>query len=145
MSVPAIGVEVTTGKAKLTSKTTFSITAIAKSELELFLKDILNKQITNAKTQRIYDDGIDSIVLKDYRKTDQESSINITATGKIGPNIDQTVIKEQVKGLRYGDVQSLIGGIQGVDNVDIKFLYFWVNIVPNDSTKIEVEFVLQNA
>ena len=145
VSVPAIGVEATTGKAKLTSKTTFSITAIAKSELELFLKDILNKQITNAKAQRIYDDGIGSIVLKDYRKTDQESSINITATGKIGPNIDQAVIKEQVKGLRYGDVQSLIGGIQGVDNVDIKFSYFWVNIVPNDSSKIEVEFVLQNA
>ncbi len=145
VSVPAIGAEATGGKAKLTSKTTFSITAIAKSELELFLKDSLKVGILNAKTQIIIDDGINSILLKNYQKTDTGSTINIAATGKIGPNIDQTAIKEQVKGLKYGDVQQLIGAIQGVDSVDTKFSYFWVNTVPNDINKIQVEFVLTNA
>ncbi len=144
VSVPALGAEAT-GKVKLTSSTTFSVTAVAKSELELFLKDNIAKQITNINAQRIYDDGIDTIVLNDYLKTDTTSTINIAATGKIGPNIDQSLIKEQVKGLKYGDVQDLISHIKGVDSVDTKFSYFWVNTVPNDVKKIEVEFVISNA
>ena len=46
--------------------------------------------------------------------------------------------------MRYGDIQALLSGIQGVSNVDTKFSYFWVNTVPNDVKKIDVEFVLQN-
>jgi hypothetical protein len=144
VSVPAIKLEATDGKAKLTSSTTFTISAIAKSELEAYLKDAINKQITNSKTQRIYDNGIDKVTLSGYFKNDQTNTINIATTGQIGPNIDPVAIKEQVKGMRYGDVQALLGNIQGVSNVDTKFSYFWVNTVPNDATKIDVEFVLQN-
>jgi len=144
VSVPAIGAEATTGKAKLTSQTTFSITAIAKSELQTFLKDALNKQISDAKIQRVYSDGIDEVVLSGYLKTDLVSTVNIATVGKIGPNIDETSIKEQVKGKRYGDIQSLIGAIEGVSSVDTKFSYFWVTNVPNDVNKIEVEFRLED-
>ena len=145
VSVPAIGAEATGGKAKLTSQTTFSITAVAKSELELFLKDALNASIINSKSQIIIDDGINNIELKNYQKTDTGSTINITTKGKIGPNIDQAAIKELVKGMKYGDIQDMIGRIQGVDSVDTKFSYFWVNTVPNDINKIQVEFNLTNA
>ncbi|MFZ2125216.1 MAG: hypothetical protein WA087_00335 [Candidatus Saccharimonadales bacterium] len=144
VSVPALNVEVTGGKAKLTSATTFTITAIAKSELETYLKDAITKQIENSNKERIYDSGIDSVVLSDYQKNDKTATVNIATTGKIGPNIDTAFIEEQAKGLRYGDVQALIGSIKGVDSVDVKFSYFWVNTVPDDAKKIDVEFILQN-
>lgn len=145
VSVPAIGAEAIDGKAKLTSASTFSIIAIAKSELEIYIKDVLNKQIgSNTKTQRIYDEGIDKVVLSGYLKTDLVNTVNFATTGQIGPNIDPASIKEQVKGMRYGDIQALLSGIQGVSNVDTKFSYFWVNTVPDDVKKIDVEFVLQN-
>lgn len=143
VSTPAIGSEATS-KAKLSSQTTYSITAIAKSELQVFLKDALNKQITNNKTQRIYNDGVDKVVLSGYNSSDQASTINLATTGQIGPNIDDNAIKEQVKGQRYGDVQSQIGSVTGVSSVDVKFSYFWVRTVPNDINKIDVEFKLQN-
>ena len=144
VSVPAVGEEAVGGKAKLTSATTFSITAIAKSELELFLKDVLNKQIGTNKNQRMSEDGIDKITLSGYLKTDTSSSVNIATSGTVGPNIDPASIKEEVKGMQFGDIQILLGRIQGVSNVDTKFSYFWVNTVPNDSSKIDVELVLQN-
>jgi hypothetical protein len=144
VSTPALNAEVTSGKAKLTSATTFTITAIAKSELETYLKDAITKQIENANKQRIYDTGIDNVVLSGYQKNDKTATVNIAATGKIGPNIDTAFIEEQVRGLRYGDVQALISSINGVSNVDIKFSYFWVNTVPGDIKKIDVEFILQN-
>lgn len=143
VSSPAVGSEVT-GSAKLTSKVTYSIAAIAKSELQVFLKDALAKQMTNSKTQRIYNDGVDKVALTGYSNTNGVETINIATTGQIGPNIDQSVIKEQVKGKRFGDIQSEIGGISGVSNVEVKFSYFWVNTVPSDINKIDVEFKLQN-
>jgi len=143
VSTPAIGSEAT-GKAKLTSQTTYSISAIAKSELQVYLKDALNKQINSAKSQRIYSDGADKVVLSGYTSNDQVSSINIATTGQIGPNIDDAAIKEQVKGKRFGDIQSQLSTIPGVSNVDVKFSYFWVGTVPNDINKIDVEFKLQN-
>lgn len=143
VSVPAVGAEATNGKAKLTSSTTFSITAIAKSELQAFLKNSLNKQI--GKDQRIYNDGIDKVGLSGYLKNDQGAFVNIAAVGQIGPNINKDTVKQQVKGKHYGDVQALLEGVKGVSSVDIKFSYFWVTTVPDDINKIEVKFVLTDA
>ena len=143
VSVPAVDTEAT-GKAKLTSQTTFTMTAISKSEMQIYINDSLNKQITDSKKQRVYDDGIDKVKLSGYFKTDQGSTINVATIGQIGPSIDQDSVKEQIKGKRYGEVQTLIEAIQGVNNVDIKFSYFWVNTVPNDLNKIDVEFQIQN-
>lgn len=144
ISTPLVDAEAVGGKAKLVSATTFTITAIAKSEIETYLKDSINKQMSNAKSQRIYDDGIDRAVLSGYFKNDTTSTVNLTATGQIGPNIDQKTIKTLVAGMRFGDVQQTIGSINGIDSVDVKFSYFWVNTVPSDANKIDVEFILQN-
>lgn len=143
VSTPAIGTE-STSKATLTSATTFSITAIAKSEIEPFLKDAINKQITG-DTQRLYDDGIDKVVLSGYLSTDQGATVNIATNGQIGPNINAASIKQQVKGKQFGDAQSILSSIKGVNNVDIIFSYFWVNVIPTDVNKIDVQFTLQNA
>lgn len=144
VSNPAVGVEAT-AKATLTSSTTFTITAIAKTELEVYLKDNLTKQLTG-KDQRIYDDGIAKVTLSDYLSTDQGTTIKIfTDASLIGPNIDQASIKNQVKGKQFGDAQAILSDIPGVDTVDIQFSYFWVKRIPTDVEKIEVEFILKNA
>ncbi|HRQ98324.1 MAG TPA: hypothetical protein PK265_03315, partial [Candidatus Saccharibacteria bacterium] len=64
---------------------------------------------------------------------------------RIGPNIDQDSVKKEVQGKKYGEVQSLLEAIDGVSDVDVKFSYFWVTTVPNDISKIDVEFKLQDA
>ena len=144
ISNPAVGVEAT-AKATLTSSTTFTIVAIAKADLEVYLKDNLTKQIAG-KNQRIYDDGIAKITLSDYLSTDQGTTIKIfTDASLIGPNIDQASIKNQVKGKQFGDAQALLSDIPGVNTVDIQFSYFWVRRIPTDVEKIEVEFILKNA
>lgn len=140
VSVPALNAELVNGKAKLTSSTTFSITAIAKSELQEFLKNSIKKQITDE--QRIYNDGIEKVVFSGYIKNDQETLINVATNGQIGPKIDQADVKDQAKGKHFGDIQSKLEKIKGVSSVDVKFSYFWVRTVPNNINKIEVEFVL---
>lgn len=145
VSTPELDKEVITGsKAKLSSETTFKLTAIAKSEIETYLKLAINKQIDNSKLQRIYDNGSDTVKFSGYFVSDQTAIVNLTATGKIGPNIDETSIKKQAVDKRYGDVQSTLERIEGVSDVDIKFSYFWVTKVPKDLNKIDIEFTVKN-
>ncbi|MCX6728425.1 MAG: hypothetical protein NTV39_01490 [Candidatus Saccharibacteria bacterium] len=145
-SVPAIDAEATGGKAKLTSPTTFSMTAIAKSELVAFLRDAITKQMDASKNQRIYDDGYSKVVLSGYQSGDNgAATVNVATTGQFGPNIDKEAIKNQVKGKNFGDAQALLSSINNVSNVDIKFPYFWVTTIPNDTNKITVQFQISNA
>ncbi|MEP7204619.1 MAG: hypothetical protein ABI716_00300, partial [Candidatus Saccharibacteria bacterium] len=142
ISTPAVGTEA--AKATLTRSTTYTISAIAKSDLELYLKANVEKQLVGKDNQRIYDDGINKVKLSGYTKTGDTSTVNIVSTGQIGPKIDEAAIKEQVKGKIYGEAQSILQQIDGVSNVDVKFSYFWVHTVPNDIKKISIEFKLQN-
>ena len=144
-SVPAIDAEATGGNAKLTSATTFSMTAIAKSELTAFLRDAITKQMDATKKQRIYDDGYSKVTLSGYQTSDTGSTVNIATTGQFGPDINKEDIKNQVKGKNFGDAQSILSSINNVSNVDIKFPYFWVTTIPNDINKITVEFQISNA
>lgn len=142
--VPTIDTEATDGKAKLTSKVTYTITAIAKSEVQAYLDNALGKQVTDTNKQRIYDDGIDHVTMSGYFKTDQIATVSIATVGQVGPSIDQDFVKQQSKGKRYGEIQSILSSIQGVTNVDVRFPYFWINTVPDDINKIQVEFQIQN-
>jgi len=143
VSTPAVDAQAT-GKAKLTASTTYTIIGIAKSDLELFIKANLDKQLAGNDNQRVYNNGIDKVQLGNYNKTDEVNTVKIIATGQIGPKIDEAQVKERVKGKILGEVQSNLSAIPGVDNVDVNFSYFWVTTVPNNTNKISVEFKLQN-
>jgi hypothetical protein len=144
VSAPALNAEAPTGKAKLTSSVTYTITAIAKADLQLYIKENINKQLGDDEDQRIYDDGIDDVKLSNFVKTGDTATVKILGTGKVGPKIDEDVTKEQVKGKKAGEAQSIIGNIDGVDDVKVNYSFFWVTTIPNNLDKITIEFKLQD-
>lgn len=143
VSLPAVGAE-TTGPATLTSSATYTINAVAKSDVEQYLKDSLTKQINGATDQRIYDDGISKVILTGYSKTDAGTTVDITSTGQIGPNIDTNTLKGQIKGKKSGEVIAQLTNISGINNVTVNFSYPWVSTIPNDPTKVDIQFKLSN-
>jgi hypothetical protein len=143
VSSPAQGAEAT-AQATLTSSVTFTISGIAKSDVELFIKNSLNKQISGEKNQRIYSTGLDKVVLAGYNKTGDTATVNISAKGQVGPKIDTDAVKQQAKGKKTGEVQAQLTTISGVDSVRVNFSYFWVTTIPNDITKVDVQFKLTN-
>lgn len=143
-SSPGIGEEAPTGKAKLTSETTYMLTGVTKSNLDTFLKQALESTLTNKEQQRVYDTGIDSVKFTNFKQGTRTATVTIEAVGKVGPKIDDAKIKEQVKGKRYGEIQADLKSIDGVNDADTKFWPFWVSTVPNDTNKIKIEFKLQN-
>ncbi|MFZ2836645.1 MAG: hypothetical protein WAZ21_04995 [Candidatus Saccharimonadales bacterium] len=143
-SVPAVDQEAT-GKSKLTSEVTYTLLGITKADLNTYLDAGLKKQLDSKGDQRVYENGSDKVTFAQFNVSDAGSTVLLSGTGKIGPNIEDAAVKEQSKGKRYGDVQSQIESIQGVRDVDVKFWPFWVTVVPNDVNKVNVEFKLNES
>jgi len=140
---PAVDEEAPDGKAKLTVPTTYTIQAVAVSELETYLKASLQSKIDEV-TQKIYSTGAESATVSNFRKNDDTMTASLNATGEIGPKIDEAHIKEQVTGKRYGEVQQGLQAINGIKEVDVRFSYFWVRTVPNDTNKVTIEFKVED-
>jgi hypothetical protein len=139
---PAVGQEAPNGKATLSVKTSYSMQAVSKSSLENYLKDYLTKQLEDS--QKIYSTGADTATLSNFRVDGDTRTVTLTATGRVGPEIDEDQIKEQVKGKIYGEVQQTLQAETGIKEVDVQFSYFWVRTVPNDLNKIKIEFKVEN-
>lgn len=144
VSVPAVNTEAASGKATLTIPTTYTIYAIASAELESYLNSSLNALIANKSNQKVYDNGIKNAGLSNFTNEEGVMTVTITAKAQIGPKIDEAQIKDTVKGKIYGEVQSTLQKIDGIKDVDVKFSYFWVRTVPNNTDKITIQFQVQN-
>ncbi len=142
-SSPDVGAEGTS--AKLSVHVTYILYGVAKSEISTYLDDYLKKDINNLQNQRIYKNGSSDASFQDVSKAKNGAKATLIATAQIGPKIDDNKVKDEVKGKRFGDIQSSLQSIQGVDNVDVKFFPFWVNTVPNNPSRITVEFKLDES
>lgn len=142
-SSPAVGQEASSGKATLTIPTTYSLQAVAKSELDSYLMDSLTSKI-DTSTQKVYSTGIKNVTLSNFVQAGDAMSATLNAKGAVGPIINEDEIKDYAKGKRYGDIQQSLESRQGIKDVDVKFSYFWVRTVPNDTNKIKVEFKIEN-
>ncbi len=144
---PAVGEALPDGttKATMTISTTYTMTAVPKSAAQAYMNAALTAQITDSKKQRIYP-GNETISFSGYSAASNgvAASANINGVGYIGPNLQASDIKTQVAGMKTGQVQATIGAISGVNDVQVKYSYFWVTQVPNDPKKVTVEFKINN-
>ncbi len=143
-STPAIGQEAVSGKAKLTRAPIYKMTAVSKDNLDTYLNEALKETLEGSNSQRVYDNGLSNATLTDFKQSERTASVTLTATGKVGPKIDDEKIKEQVKGQKYGEIQADLKSIDGINDADTKFWPFWVQTVPNDTNKIKIEFKLEH-
>lgn len=145
VSAPAVDQEApASGKAKLTIATTYTIYAVPKADLETYLNASLKSQLDNESIQKVYNTGIDKATLSNFKKDGDTLTATVTSSGQIGPKIDEDAIKEKVKGKIYGEAQSTLEAIEGIQEVDVHFSWFWVRSIPNDINKIHIEFQLND-
>lgn len=137
---PAVGAESADGKGTLAGSVTYSIVAVAKSELDTFLSAYFAQTIDGKSNQKVYDNGLKGVSFTNVNGTDGGYSANITTNGKVGPKVDEDALKEFAKGKKTGEIQDYAQNINGVESVEVKLSPFWVMAVPGDTKKITVEF-----
>jgi hypothetical protein len=144
VSTPAVGAEAADGKAKLSISTKYSIQAVSKSDLDSYLRNSLESNLDDKEAQKVYSTGVDEATISNFRKDGEILNASVNAKGSVGPVIDEAKIKNQVKGMKYGEVQQSIETMNGVKSVDVQFSYFWVRTVPNNTDKISIQFKVQD-
>lgn len=118
---------------------TASMHGAARTDVDNFLKQQLQKQVANKDEQKVYSSGIDQVAFSEY-SGGRRPTVRVRADGKIGPYIDEGEIKRQAKGKKQGDIQIALEKIDGVKDVSVKYSPFWVSTVPGDDKKVTVDF-----
>lgn len=141
---PAVGQEAPDGKAKLSSSITYTLTGVANNELEKYLKNALESKLSKENNQRVYEAGTKEATFSDFAAAESGATVTVEAKGQVGPQLQDKEVKKRTVGKRFGDIQSDLKSIQGIDDVEVHFWPFWVNTVPEDEAKVTVQFKLQN-
>lgn len=123
---------------------TFSIVAVAKSEMSKFLKSYLEQSIDGKTSQKIYDDGSKTVSFTNVNAVEGGYTAGVTTNGKVGPKIDENALKEFAKGKKTGEVQDYARNINGVEDVVVNLSPFWVTGVPNDTKRSSVNLRLMS-
>lgn len=141
VSTPAQDAQATS--AKLTRDSTYSLTAISRDEIKAITTDYLSGKITG-DSQKIYDDGSKDATLSQFATSPSGvETIRLTATGKVGPNIDENALKGQLVGKKSGEIISQVKAIDGVRDVTVHLSPFWRTTAPS-ADKISISFELSN-
>ena len=134
----AVNQEAPDGKATLKATSLYSIMAIENRSIERIVSSLAKNKMGDLNNQKIYDYGLKDVSFSKF----SGNSVEISSNVKIGPAIDIDSLKDKIKGKKSGEVRSLIESSEGVDNVDIKFPFFWVTTVPKDNKKINIKFTV---
>ena len=138
---PGVDGEAADGRGSLSGKAKFSIVAVKKTEIAKYLDAYFKQKIDGRGDKKVYSNGLDKVSFADINSRDDNSyTATISAQGKIGPSINEPELKEFAKGKRFGEIQSEVESISGVENADIKFSPFWVSAAPGDINRITIEF-----
>lgn len=142
-STPAVDQEATA--AKLTVETTYTLLGIQRADLKAIYDNYLTTQLKGDTSQKVYKSGDESTQFSSFQKlADGTYTVRAIATAQVGPNLKSEDIANESKGKMIGEVQQTVGGIQGVENVDVSLSPFWVTKVPNDTSRITVTFTIQS-
>ena len=134
----AVNQEAPDGKATLKATSLYSIMAIENRSIERIVSSLAKNKIGDLNNQKIYDYGLKDVSFSKF----SGNSVEISSNVKIGPAIDIDSLKDKIKGKKSGEVRSLVESSEGVENVDIKFPFFWVTTVPKDNKKINIKFTV---
>ncbi len=140
--VPAVDQEASA--AKLVQETTYTLLGIKRADLKAIYDEFLRAHLKGDVSQRVYKSGDEDTQFSGFQKIEGGYTVQAVGAAQIGPNIDDNKIAEDSRSKRVGEVQQDIEAIQGVESVDVKLSPFWVNRVPNDVKRIDVNFVIKN-
>lgn len=131
-------------QAKVAVETTYTYVGVTREDVKKVAGDVVNAALEGKENQQMYSLGDNSVAFQVFQKSENGTySARLIATGFIGPKIDTDKLAEQITGKRFGEIQTLVNQIPGVQKVDIQLSPFWVNTAPSPD-KIDISFSVAN-
>jgi hypothetical protein len=134
---PPIGQTATDAEVVITIN--YSVLVVPKGELREAIVSELSKNIDKSKQKIGSQDVLEDITVGvQSQKSPTEATLNISANTTLVSIIDEAALKKQIGGLKSGEIQSLLGELPGVKEVQVKMSPFWVSKAPKKAGKITI-------
>lgn len=141
VSVPAAGEEVKDGvKPKLTMKSTYTILTLDMTNLKQYIEEKEKAKLPD--DQKIYE-TTDPFLERFSEDGNGGYTARLKSTTKVGPKVTEEEILEKARGRKVGEVQTQLKSINGVSSCKVETSFFWVNTVPDDPNKVEVNLEVE--
>lgn len=125
----------------VTESVTYVMFGYRTSDMQQLIEANVANQIDTA-TQGILNYGLGNASYKlTGAPTTSTANVGISTTVIVGPKLNAAAIKKQAAGKKAGDIRNEYEGRKGVSKVEVDLSPFWVGSVPNDTSKIKIEFV----
>lgn len=125
-------------EATVTYEVTYTMLGIKEEHLQEVIKKDVEDSIDLSK-QAITDYGIDEAIMRiNNQPTPNEAFISFRTSVVAGPEIDETVIKENIRGKKRGEAEKYIEALPGVQEAVIEYSPFWVYSTPKSAKKITI-------
>ena len=127
-------------QVSVTRKQTYSMLGVSQDDLKTLIDANVESQ-ANERSAQVQDYGLEEAVFR-LENADSNSSQLVTMQVQValGPEINVEQLKEDIAGKKKGDVQNIVKGIQGVQDVEVSYSPFWVNSTPKKTSKIIIDF-----
>jgi hypothetical protein len=123
----------------VTAEVTYELLGVDEQHIRELLTKNVEKKGQEINQNSIQDDGFDK---GQYRlvnkKSNDEVALSFVTVSVLGPKIDLEGLKDQIRGKKRGDIESLIETIPGVKNVRVEYEPFWVFEAPKSTKKITI-------
>ncbi len=137
-SSPAVDQEAT--EVTVTAERIYVMTGVKNEDLRKLVEHNVQSELEQRSLQ-IQDDGLNQSIFRvGNRKEDGTTPMTMQTQVVMGPKIDENQLKKDVAGKKRGDVQEMVKQIDGVQDADVKFSPFWVNVVPKNTEKITITY-----
>lgn len=134
---PSVGQPAST--ANVTTKITYTVLTVPKSDLRKAVTDELNKQIDKTKQKLSESDILNGLsVTVQSQPTPDSANLAINKDGTAIPIIHDSLVKAQIKGKKTAQVKEILTSYPGVKDVDVNLSPFWVSKVPKKEGKIKI-------
>ncbi len=120
----------------------FEMLGIQQEELSQIL-DVAVDDALDGGQLNVRSNGQDNAVLRSTEtiSAGSEYTIRVSAVATIGPDFDEQAVKEQVAGMRRGEIEEVLESREGVRGVVVEYRPFWVFSTPSSADKIELVIV----
>lgn len=139
---PAVGAEA----SEVTVKTTinFSLIGVAESDIAALLDKTIQESLTD-QDKNIRDNGLSDVKYTLSDRPDESRHIfAIETIGSVGPEFNESELKESIAGKKRGDIEKQIEAIDGVREVSVSYSPAWITTTPKSADKIEIIFIEQD-
>lgn len=135
---PAVGEEA--AEVEVTVSVEYSLLGAEYDDLSQILNKELEQKMGEDK-KNIKDNGLGAVKFQlGERSTEADANLTIQTVATLGPEIDESTLKEDIAGKKRGDIEKQIESIDGVRSVSVEYSPFWITTTPRSADKITIVF-----